>query len=136
MNQHLIAYISTAIVFLVIDFVWLTQIASKFYSEQLGDLLLEKPNLGIAVAFYLIYVVGIVVFAVAPALKAGSFQYAVLYGAMFGFFAYATYDLTNLATLKNWSVAVALVDVSWGTVLTGVAAGAGYAITNTFSNNL
>ena len=130
MIQHIYAYISTAVVFLVIDLFWLTKIANRFYSNELGDLLLDRPNIGVAIGFYLMYVVGIVIFAVAPALKIGSLQYAVIYGALFGLFAYATYDLTNLATLRNWSPTVSFVDLAWGTFLTGVSAGSGYAITN------
>jgi uncharacterized membrane protein len=78
-----------------------------------------------AVAFYLVYIAGVLVFALRPALASGDWRTAVLFGALFGFFAYATYDLTNLATLRVWSLPVSLIDMAWGTVLTGVAAGAG-----------
>ena len=126
MVQYLAAYAVTAVVFLGIDFVWLSKIAKRFYFDRLGDLLLEKPNLGAAVAFYAIYVVGIIIFAVVPALREQSAATALIYGALFGFFAYATYDMTNYATLRNWSLTVSLVDIAWGTFLTGVSAFLGY----------
>lgn len=126
MAQYLTAYVITACVFLTIDFVWLSKVAKSFYFGRLGGLLLEKPNMGAAAAFYAVYVVGIVIFAVAPALREGSAITALLYGALFGFFAYATYDMTNYATLKNWSLTVSLVDTVWGTCLTGVSALIGY----------
>ena len=131
MVQYLSAYAITAVIFLGIDFVWLSNIAKRFYFDRLGELLREKPRLGAAVAFYAIYVVGIVIFAVAPALKEQSATTALVYGALFGFFAYATYDMTNYATLRNWSLTVSLVDVVWGTVLTGTAAFLGYLGTRT-----
>lgn len=129
MLQAATAYVATAIVFLAIDYVWLTQVATRFYFDRIGHLLMEKPNLAAAGAFYIIYVVGIVLFAVLPALKTGSLTYAIVYGALFGFFTYATYDVTNYATLKDWPVIVAVVDVTWGTFLSGVSAALGYLLT-------
>ncbi|MCB1464833.1 MAG: DUF2177 family protein [Nitratireductor sp.] len=127
MTQYAIAYIATAIVFLALDFVWLTRIARNFYFDRLGDLLLDQPRIGVAAAFYLVYVVGVVVFAVLPALKAESLAHAVLLGALFGLVAYATYDITNFATLKNWPFSVVALDVAWGSFLTAISACAGYA---------
>ncbi|MDH3579434.1 MAG: DUF2177 family protein [Hyphomicrobiales bacterium] len=129
MTQYLIAYGVTACAFLGIDALWLGLIARKFYFDRLGELLLERPNLGAAAAFYAVYVVGIIIFAVAPALREGSGFTALVYGALFGFFAYATYDMTNYATLRNWPLVVALVDTAWGTFLTGTAAWLGYIAT-------
>lgn len=106
----------------VIDFVWLSIIANKFYKSQIGTLLLQKPNVTAAVAFYVIYVVGIVLFVLNPALEKNSWQHAAIYGALFGFIAYATYDLTNLATLKGWTLKLVIVDLLWGAILTGVVA--------------
>ena len=103
----------------IIDFVWLSVVANKFYKSQIGTLLLEKPNMLAAVAFYIIYVIGIVVFVLTPALEKNSWQYAAGYGALFGLIAYATYDLTNLATLKGWTLKLVVVDLLWGAVLTG-----------------
>ncbi len=126
MAQYLAAYAVTSFVFFAIDFVWLSRIAKRFYFDRLGDILLDRPNLGAAAAFYAVYVVGIVIFAVAPALREQSAVTALVYGALFGFFAYATYDMTNYATLRNWSLTVSLVDIAWGTCLTGVSALLGY----------
>ncbi len=129
MTKYLIAYCATAVVFLGIDIVWLARVARRFYAGQLGDLLLESPRLGAAAAFYAVYVIGIVFFAVGPALRAESTLTALLYGGLFGFFAYATYDVTNYATLRNWPLAVTFLDVAWGTCLTAVAAAAGCWVT-------
>lgn len=126
---YIVAYFATAVSFLAIDFIWLGFIAKDFYRREIGSLLLEKFNMAAAVGFYLIFVVGILVFAVLPALQAGSWKTALIYGALFGFFTYATYDMTNLATLKGWSVSVVVVDMAWGAFLTGVAALAGYFAT-------
>lgn len=126
MAQYLTAYAITACVFLGFDFAWLSKVAKSFYFDRLGGLLLDRPNIGAAAAFYALYVVGIVIFALAPALREGSAVTAIAYGALFGFFAYATYDMTNYATLKNWSFTVSIVDTAWGTCLTGVSALIGY----------
>ncbi len=126
MVQYVAAYVGTAVVFLAIDFVWLAWIARGFYASRMGDLLLETPNYGAAAVFYALYLVGVIIFAVAPALKTGSPASALLYGALFGFFAYATYDMTNYATLRNWPLAVSVVDMAWGTAITGLSAFAGY----------
>lgn len=129
MPQYVISYFATAIVFLAIDYIWLSKVAMNFYSQRLGDLLLEKPNLMAAGAFYLVYILGVLVFSVSPALKIGSAQHALMYGCLFGFFAYATYDMTNYATLRNWPLSLSLIDIVWGTLLTGISALAGYHIT-------
>jgi uncharacterized membrane protein len=132
MPKYFLAYIATLTVFLTIDFIWLSQIARKFYADALGNLLLEKPNIPAAAGFYAVYVVGIVIFAISPAMKSGSAQTALIYGALFGFFAYATYDMTNYATLRNWPISVAVVDIVWGTCLTGFSAFLGYLVTRQF----
>lgn len=129
MIQHVVSYLATALVFLAIDYVWLSQVATRFYFDRIGHLLMDKPNMGAAAAFYLIYVVGIVIFAVGPALKTGNISTAVLFGALFGFFTYATYDVTNYATLRDWPFIVVIVDISWGTILSAVSAGLGYLLT-------
>ena len=129
MTRLLIAYFATMVVFFAIDFVWLTTIAQRFYQSQIGPLLLEEFRMGVAAGFYLFYIAGIIFFAVNPALKAESLAVAALYGALFGFFCYATYDFTNLATLKGYTTTVALVDLAWGTVLTGTSALVGTWIT-------
>ncbi len=129
---HLVAYLVAVIVHPVIDFVWLGLVAHEFYAShlaQLGELVRPEPNLLAAALFYLVYSIGTVVFAVAPALAAGRWQPALWRGALYGFCAYATYDLTNLATLQGWSIGMSVVDVAWGAVLTGVVATIAYAAT-------
>ncbi|WP_417672138.1 DUF2177 family protein [Roseibium sp.] len=126
---YIIAYLATAIVFLGIDYIWLSQVARRFYFDRLSHLLMDKPNMAAAAGFYALYVVGIVIFAIAPTLKGTSLTYALVYGALFGFFAYATYDMTNYATLRNWPLSVVITDVIWGTVLTGFSAFAGAYLT-------
>lgn len=106
----------------IIDAAWLSVVANKFYKSQLGPLLLEKPNMIAAVLFYVVFVVGVVVFAVMPAVAAGNWKLALGLGALLGLVTYATYDLTNLATLKNFPVKVVIVDLIWGVVLTGTVA--------------
>lgn len=120
------AYAGAAVVFFALDFVWLTIIAIGFYRSQIGELLLPQPNFLAAGAFYLFYVMGIVGFAILPALAAQSWLWALLAGVALGLLAYGTYDMTNLATLKGWSLPMSLVDMGWGGALTGVAALGGY----------
>lgn len=129
MTRIAIAYAATAVVFCGLDFLWLGFVAKGYYQSQVGALLLEKPNLPVAAAFYALYIVGVLIFAVLPALDGGNWQRALIYGALFGFFAYATYDLTNLATLKGWTSGMALLDLTWGALVTGASATAGYLIT-------
>ncbi len=111
----------------VLDFIWLGTIAKTFYRLQIGRLLLDKPNMTAAVFFYVIYVVGVVTFVITPALEKGSLSYAIGRGALFGLVAYATYDLTNLATMKGFTPKVVLVDLAWGAFLTAVVAGVTFA---------
>ena len=118
-------------VFFLIDMLWLGFIANRFYQDQIGHLL-GPVNWTAAIVFYLIYIVGILIFAVVPALEVGSWQRALVLGALFGFFAYATYDFTNLATLKDWPLVVVVVDVIWGAVLTGSVALGSYWLGKTF----
>lgn len=126
MTKYLATYAATLIAFLAIDFVWLGIVATKFYRQQLGPMMLDKPLLGVAFLFYALYAVGIVVFAITPGLREGSWRTAALLGALLGLVAYGTYDLTNLATLKGWPTPISLVDMAWGMALTAAAATAGY----------
>ena len=127
----LIAWFATGFVFLAIDSVWLTVMSRLLYRPLLGDMLMDGFRPAPALIFYAIYVAGMVFFAVLPALAENRWQNALLNGAVLGFIAYATYDLTNQATLRSWPVAVTLADLAWGTVLTGVAATAGFLLTRT-----
>ncbi|MEQ8747717.1 DUF2177 family protein [Pyruvatibacter sp.] len=129
MTQYLPVYFITAVVFLVLDYVWLGHVARDYYARELGDLMRDTPNFVVAGLFYAIYAAGIVLFAVLPAQNAGSWQVAAALGACLGFLAYGTYDATNLATIKGWPVAMSFVDVTWGTVLTATSASIAYLIT-------
>jgi uncharacterized membrane protein len=120
----LIAYGVSVLVMGGLDFLWLSNTVGPLYHKALGPIMADSPNMPAAVAFYLIYIVGILIFAVRPALASGDWRMAALFGALFGFFAYATYDMTNLATLKVWSLKISLIDMAWGAFLTGTTASA------------
>lgn len=133
LRRYMTAYVAALIVFLVIDVFWLGMIAADFYQERLAAFMTGPVNLPPVVVFYLLYIVGVVVFAIAPALESGTWKTAAVRGALFGLIAYATYDLINLATLPDWPVSVALVDMVWGAVLTGTTATLGFLITRQLS---
>jgi uncharacterized membrane protein len=132
MTDFLIRVLIAGGVMGVFDAIWLSVVASKFYKSQNGGLLLEKPNMTAAVIFYVIYVVGIVAFVLSPALEKDSWQYALGYGALFGFVAYATYDLTNLSTLKGFTTKLVVVDMLWGVCLTAAVSVISYGIIKTW----
>lgn len=121
-------YISTFLVFLGIDLVWLTKIAPTFYKNNIGHLMADKPNLIPAGLFYILNIFGIIILAVAPALRDNSPRTALLMGALYGLVTYATYDLTNYATLKEWPLKVVLVDITWGIILSATVSLAAYYI--------
>jgi uncharacterized membrane protein len=125
--QFAYLYLLTIPVFFLIDMIWLGVLAKGFYQDKLGGFL-GPVNWTAAIIFYLIFIVGILIFAVAPALESQSLAKAVVLGALFGFFTYATYDLTNLATLKDWPIIVVVVDIIWGAVLSGSVAAVSYLI--------
>jgi len=118
MMDFIIRFATAGVVFAAIDAVWLSLVANKFYKSQIGTLLLDKPNFVAAVLFYVIFLIGLVVFVINPALVAGNWKVALGLGALFGFVCYATYDLTNLATLKGFPVKLVIVDLIWGTTVT------------------
>ena len=122
---YAIAYVVSLLAMAGLDFLWLTNMSAILYRRDLGPLLAEDPRMGAAAIFYLAYAAGMVIFAVRPALVAADWRLAMLYGALFGFFAYATYDLTNFATLKVWSLRVTMLDIGWGMAVTAAAASAG-----------
>ncbi len=129
--KYAVAYVATGVAFALIDSVWLRNAYDRLYQPEIGEVLMDGGfRLGPAVAFYLLYILGMMVFAVGPALKSGQWQTALLWGALLGFFCYATYDLTNHATLKVWSLKVTVLDIIWGTFLPGSASAAGAAVTN------
>ena len=125
--QIVYLYVLTIPVFFILDMIWLGVVAKDFYRNQIG-FLLGPVNWTAAIVFYLLFIVGILVFAVLPALDARSLTKAIVLGMFFGFVAYATYDLTNLATTKDWPLTVTLVDMLWGAVLSGSVATASYFI--------
>jgi len=126
------SYLAALAVFFLADMVWLGTMSSRLYKPTLGDILLTNVSLLPAVAFYLLYPVGLVVFAIQPALKSGSVGTAFGLGALFGLFTSATYDLTNQATLRNWTTTLTLADMAWGCFLGGISAAFAYWIVNRF----
>jgi len=126
MIYYLKIYLISLFGFLAIDFVWLAFVARSFYRTHLGFLLTDQPNWWAALAFYLLFVAGVVVFVVAPSLQAASFWKALSLGAFFGLVTYATYDLTNHATVKNWPAIVTAVDNCWGAALSATVGAIGY----------
>lgn len=130
---YVIAYLGAGVVFLFLDLLWLGMVAKGFYARQLAGFLRESPDLTVAALFYLVYLGGVVFFAIQPAMQAQSWKVAALYGAILGLVAYGTYDMTNLATLRNWPMAMSFVDLAWGTALTAVSASAGYLLARAFT---
>ena len=133
MNKFVMAYGAALVTMVIIDLLWLGVIARPLYQQGIGHLMAEKPNLVAAVLFYLLYPVGIVVFAIAPDAANATWLKTFITAALLGLFAYATYDLTNLATLKGWPVSLAVVDMAWGSLVTGVSALAGKLAIERFS---
>jgi uncharacterized membrane protein len=118
-KQMLVLYLITLAVFFLIDMVWLGVVAKGFYRRHLGSMLSPNVNWAAAILFYLLFIVGLIVFAIKPALVGGEPLKALFLGALLGLISYATYDLSNLATLKAWPLVVTIVDLVWGTVLGG-----------------
>ena len=127
--QIIIAWLATGVVFGIADAIFLSQVAQRVYRPLIGEILRPDVGLAAAAAFYVIYVSGLVFFAVAPALEKQSAMTAVISGAVLGFVAYATYDLTNQATMRVWDLRVTLIDMTWGALASAFAAGAAYFIT-------
>lgn len=119
--QYFVTFLVTGVVFAVIDAIWL-KLTANFYKKEFGSMLRAAPNFFAAAAFYLIYVLGIVFFVLQPSWEVGEWWQVAVRGAAFGMIAYAAYDLTNLATLKNWSLKVVIIDILWGMAATGGAA--------------
>lgn len=122
MLSYAIRYAAALAVLVVGDALWLSYFAPAMFRPTLGAILRDPPNWTAVVLFYLLYAAGVVIFAVGPALRANAWATALLYGALFGFFAYMTYDLTNLATIRLWTVRLAAIDIAWGTALTALVA--------------
>lgn len=125
-------YVIALVVFLAIDMVWLNVIARSLYAKYLGYLMTSRVNVAAAFAFYLLFIVGILMFVVNPALARESWQYALTAGALFGLVCYATYDLTNLATVRDWPALITVIDLIWGTFVSASTSGLSYLVIRLF----
>jgi len=130
--QTLLAGIITLGIFLGLDSLWLEVIAIKTYRRFIGHLMADKPNFVTAIIFYLMFVIGLLIFVLIPAINKQSLGFAAGYGALFGLFTYATFDLTSQSVFKKWPVAITLIDITWGVVLSLVVSSASYVILSTF----
>ena len=116
-----------------LDIVWLGVIAKPFYQQGIGHLMAERPNIAVAALFYLVYAAGLVIFVVVPGGETAGWGRTLTMGALFGFFAYATYDLTNLATLRDWPAGLAALDLAWGTFVSAASVAAGKAVVDHYA---
>jgi uncharacterized membrane protein len=130
-TRYLVAYLAVAVVLVALDLLWLRGIATNWYQQGIGHLMSPQVSMVAGALFYLLFPVGLVIFAVSPGL-ADSWWRTAVFGALFGFFAYATYDLTNLAILKDWPLGLSVMDIAWGSVVSGVSAVAGRAAAHAF----
>nr|WP_315489101.1 DUF2177 family protein [uncultured Rhodoferax sp.] len=126
-TKYLAAYAGTSVVMVALDMLWLGLIAKPLYQQGIGHLMTDTPNVPVAVLFYLLYALGVVIFAVSPQTGGADWTKTITMASLFGFFAYATYDLTNLATLRDWPWSLALIDILWGTFVSAMAAAGGKA---------
>ena len=131
MTKYLASYAAALVTLLVIDLLWIGVIARPLYQAGIGHLMAAQPNLAAALVFYLLFPLGLLLFAVLPSAGAG-WGRTLATGALFGFFAYATYDLTNLATLKGWPLGLSLIDMAWGSLVSAAASAAGKAALDRF----
>jgi uncharacterized membrane protein len=125
MTKYLVAYAVAAVVMIAIDLLWLGVIAKPLYRDGIGHLMAGSPNIAAAVLFYLMFPVGLMIFAIVPTATSGEWTKTLVAGALFGLFCYATYDLTNLATLKGWPLGLSVLDMAWGALVSSVSAAAG-----------
>ena len=132
MKTYLVAYAGTAFVLIALDLLWLGLIAKNLYLQGIGHLMGPSPLWRVAVLFYLLFAVGVVVFAVVPQDGGAGWSRTLVMGALFGFFAYATYDLTNLSTLRDWPLGLSLIDIGWGTLVSTASAAGGKAAMDLF----
>jgi len=127
---YLKQFLITTFIFFSIDIFWLGVVAKKLYRHYIGHLMADSVFVSAAIVFYTVYIIGLLHFVIQPALSKGSLKYALLTGMFFGFITYATYDLTNLATLKEWPIKIVLIDMAWGTLLAGAVSSLSYMILN------
>ena len=133
MLKNFAIYASFLVALIAIDLAWLLGIAKNLYRDQMGDLMASEPKLIAGLAFYLLYALGVCIFVIIPALSKQSWIYALQYGALFGLFCYMTYDLTNLAVIRNFPTQLALIDIAWGSFVTAACSGIAYWVGNRFS---
>ena len=126
MLKNFAIYASFLVTLIAIDLIWLLGIAKNLYRDQMGDLMANEPKLIAGLAFYLLYAIGVCIFVIVPALSKQSWIYALQYGALFGLFCYMTYDLTNLAVVRNFPTQLAFIDIAWGSLVTGLCASLAY----------
>lgn len=132
---YIIGYVTALLTFFLADMAWLSMMVPRFYRPAMGDIALSGVNLPPAIIFYLLYPIGLLIFAINPALKIGSFGTACIYGALFGLFTYVTYDLTNHATLRNWTVQLTLIDAAWGTILAAITSTVAFWVVSKLAAN-
>ncbi len=132
LSQYILVYFISTVIFFAIDMVWLGFIAKDFYRKQIGHLLSDTVQWPVAISFYLLFLLGLLIFVIAPAIESRSFSHALIFGALFGFFTYATYDLTNWSTLRDWPALVSIDDIAWGTILSATVATTTYWVVTTF----
>lgn len=125
---YALAFATVLVIFSIIDTLWLGSMADRIYRPLIGEVLADKFRLVPAIAFYTLYAAGLTIFAVLPGLKSGDWKTALMWGALFGLFAYGTYDLTNYATLKGWGLKITLMDMTWGVIVSGVSSAAACAL--------
>ena len=133
MLKNFAIYASFLIALIAIDLVWLLGVAKNLYRNEMGDLMASEPKLLAGLAFYLLYALGVCIFVIIPALSKQSWIYALQYGALFGLFCYMTYDLTNLAVVRNFPTQLAFIDIAWGSFVTALCAGFAYWVGNRIS---
>ena len=132
MKTIIVTCLFTSVIFLIIDLIWLSYMVKNFYRPNLGSLLTDKPVMWAAILFYLVYVLGLSIIILMPAINNDSIYQAFWNGIIFGVVAYGTYNFTNMATVKNWSANVVFVDVMWGGILTGTSSALGIYLTKKF----
>lgn len=132
MLDMIVKFLVVLVVFFAIDIIWLGFVARNIYQQYLGFLMAPSVNWVAAGIFYVLFIIGLMVFVLLPAIDRQSLSYAIMMGAFFGFITYATYDLTNLATLKDWPITITLIDLAWGTFLSASVSGVSYWIITTF----
>jgi len=128
MLQNIKIYAITFVIFFIIDIAWLALVAKNFYNSQIGFLMKSNVNWTAAICFYLLFIAALVFFIINPALAKNSIKYALFAGAFFGLITYATYDLTNLATLKDWPLKLTIIDLVWGTSLSALTSSISFTI--------